>query len=692
MKKTTINRLCGQSSWKMCMRLITCPFTLVIVFAFSACGGGGSSASTSHSQSLPPPVTLQSIKIISKNPYVSTGESMQLTAQAAYSDASIKDVTSSVTWSSSDTGVATIDGSGSAKGVAPGTANITATYQGNQASMSLTVGDQVGGTGATVPWVEYEAEDGTTNGTVIGPSRKQGEMAAEASGRKAVKLDQTGQYVSFTTTAKANSIVVRYIIPDSASGGGINATLGLYVNGTRVQSLNLTSKYAWLYSSNNSSTFWTDNTPGSYPHHFYDEIHTLTAEIPAGATVILQKDSQDTAAYYVIDLVDLEQVAAPLTQPAGSISITDYGAVPDDGVDDSAAIQQAASNAQSQGKTLWIPAGIFNMDSAELYTQSIKIQGAGIWYSVLSGAKAGIITSGNNNQFSDFAIFGDQTARDPSSGINGFSGTEGTGSSIKNVWVEHEQVGAWIVGTDNPLSGSTVPQTTDGLLMSGVRFRDTMADGMDFASGTSNSVIEQSTFRNTGDDSMGAYSAPDGSKADAGDTFQFNTVQAPWVAHCMAAYGGKDITFEDNMCSDSDEGGIAIAAAFNAYAFAGTTTIERNSLIRICSDEFDGRTCGALTLAPGEKAISNTTVVKDVLIQDPTSDGILVTGPNTLSGVTFDNVQVNNAGGDGVYVNSDAVGSGSATALIVKSPTGTGLDNLSNGNWTLTNSKWNSGW
>src|SRR5262245_9393982 len=70
--------------------------------------------------------------------------------------------------------------------------------------------------GATLPYVELEAENGVTNGTIIGPDRTYHTMAAEASGRKAVTLNATGKYVEFTLPQQANSIVVRYSIPDSA--------------------------------------------------------------------------------------------------------------------------------------------------------------------------------------------------------------------------------------------------------------------------------------------------------------------------------------------------------------------------------------------------------------------------------------------------------------------------------------------
>ena len=81
----------------------------------------------------------------------------------------------------------------------------------------------VAGRGAEVPFLEQEAENAPTNGTIIGPSRDAYTQAAEASGRKAVRLTP-GQYVEFTLPAAANAITVRYSIPDAANGGGIDGT------------------------------------------------------------------------------------------------------------------------------------------------------------------------------------------------------------------------------------------------------------------------------------------------------------------------------------------------------------------------------------------------------------------------------------------------------------------------------------
>jgi Alpha-1,3-glucanase catalytic domain D1 len=105
----------------------------------------------------------------------------------------------------------------------------------------------VAGRGATVPFLEQEAEHAATNGTVIGPDRTAYTLPAEASGRSAVRLTP-GQYVEFTLPSAANAITVRYSIPDAPTGGGITAPLDVTVNGGHRTTMTLTSQYAWLYN------------------------------------------------------------------------------------------------------------------------------------------------------------------------------------------------------------------------------------------------------------------------------------------------------------------------------------------------------------------------------------------------------------------------------------------------------------
>ncbi len=203
-----------------------------------------------------------------------------------------------------------------------------------------------GGAGAPLAYVELQAENAATNGTVIGPSYTQGQLADEASGRKAVTLAGQGKYVQFTTTSATNSIDFRYSIPDTGDGSVYAAPLSLYINGTKQADVSLTNAYSWYYGS-----YPFTNSPGSgNPHHFYDEVHRLfSTTYPAGTTVKLQVDSEDTASSYTIDDADFENVGGALPQPAGSVSVTSKGADPS-GAGDATSAFNAAITAAGVGR------------------------------------------------------------------------------------------------------------------------------------------------------------------------------------------------------------------------------------------------------------------------------------------------------------------------------------------------------
>lgn len=540
-----------------------------------------------------------------------------------------------------------------------------------------------GSRGAAVPWVEYEAESGVTNGTTLAPSRAFGQIAAESSGRSSVQLSTTGEYVEFTSSAAANSVVVRYVIPDAPAGGGITATLSLYVNDVFRQKLDLTSKYAWSYGGETSTL--NDPAAGG-AHHFFDESRALVGDIPAGATVKLQKDSDDTAAYYVIDLIDLEEVAAPTTIPADFISIVDCGATPNDGTNDGAAIQDCINQARSQGKGVWIPAGTFESTTQLQSNQGITIsdvtiRGAGMWHSTIHGSFARFHCIGNNCRFYDFSILGETTLRDDNNPENGFNGAGGTGSRLENVWVEHTKVGWWVgAGTQN---------VTDGLVITGSRFRNLFADGVNLCNGTSNSVVENSHFRNTGDDALASWSPAFDGGVNTNNVFRFNTVQIPWRANCYAIYGGRDNRIEDNLCLDVvTYPGILIAQDFDSHPFAGTTTVQRTSLIRAGGPMWS-QEHGALKLQAADGPISGL-VVRDIEIDSPTFSGLHIQGPSTVSNASFTNVRISNAGSWGISI-TNASGGATFSSVTVADPGSDGLRNQS-GSFVITRGTGISGW
>ncbi|MDQ1555313.1 MAG: hypothetical protein QOI02_315, partial [Actinomycetota bacterium] len=243
----------------------------------------------------------------------------------------------------------------------------------------------VAGRGARVPFLEQEAENAATNGTVIGPDRSAYTLAAEASGRKAVKL-LPGQYVDFTLPAAANAITVRYSIPDSAGGGGITAPLDVTVDGGHRKKMTLTSQYSWLYNqypfSNDPnagllhSDWWitecgcvpsattptpTVDTPFR-PMHFYDEQRLLLGKTyAAGATVRLTAPAGSAASATVIDLLDSQLVAPPHVRVVAA-NVLLFGADPTGRRDSAAAFDRAIAFAKKKNLKVYVPPGTFQVN------------------------------------------------------------------------------------------------------------------------------------------------------------------------------------------------------------------------------------------------------------------------------------------------------------------------------------------
>jgi hypothetical protein len=85
--------------------------------------------------------TLKSIAVTPASPIIASGATQQFTATETYSDNTTKDITSSVTWSSSDAGIATITNAGLATAIAAGSTTITATSGSVSGSTTLTISD-----------------------------------------------------------------------------------------------------------------------------------------------------------------------------------------------------------------------------------------------------------------------------------------------------------------------------------------------------------------------------------------------------------------------------------------------------------------------------------------------------------------------------------------------------------------------
>jgi hypothetical protein len=519
--------------------------------------------------------------------------------------------------------------------------------------------------GAAVPYLRYEAEDGVLSGTalVVGPNRKIGDLGGEASGRRAVKLASAGDGVEWTVAAEANSIVIRYCIPDSDDGKGLNATVSLCVNGAKRETIDLTSKYAWLYGPEGEPQ---NNPKLGTPRHIYDEAHKLfDFTLKRGDKITLKKDAGDTATYYGIDFIELEMVPPPIPCPEGFVNVADEGITPENfGRKIDSLLQAFGWNERYKGKKgVYIPPGRYKMESIAMIHKTpavMEVRGAGMWHTVLYDERGnqadwgtpGFNLNGIGAHFSDFAMFGAGNTRTGSG--KPFVNSYGTGTVMKNIWVEHMTCGFWVGGG----SGVTTRLTIDGC-----RLRNLGADGINLCNGTKNSLITNTTVRCSGDDGIAIWSAPemDGPAGGidypgcANNMIRNCTVELPWRANCFALYGGKDNTIRDCVGRDTlTYAGVNISSTFRPRPFVGQTLVENVRLERCGGPFWSGQQFGAVWVMADDSPVSNV-VFRNIDILDSTFSGIMLKSetynkPVHPMKVTFENVTVAKTGTHGILV------------------------------------------
>ena len=527
--------------------------------------------------------------------------------------------------------------------------------------------------GADIPWTTYEAEDMKTTGTVLGPRYDPCLVETESSGQKCVKLADAGQYVEFIVPSPANAMVVRYTLPDSANGGGINSTLSLYQNGKLIKKLPVTSHYSWLYGK---YPFTNDPKAGN-PRDFYDEVRLQGVAFARGDVIRLQKTDAE-APYCIVDLVDLEKVGPPQAAPANSLSVANFGAGGTGETDDTRALSNCIAEARKTGKIVWVPAGDYKLTGDIIVPSDVTIQGAGMWYTTFVGdaqlyghadRRVRFKLTGNNIHLADFAINGKLNYRNDSEPNDGIVGARCENSTISRLWVEHTKVGMWFYVCSN-------------VVVDSCRLRDTLADGINFCVDTRHCVVENCTTRNTGDDCFAMWPAASDQSfvqqapAPGSNVFRHCTGQLPFLANGGAIYGGANNHIEDCLFTDISPGcGILISTTFPTSDasgkidnnFSGTTAIRNCELIRCGGFDHDWAWRAAFQLCMDRRSISGVDI-SNVNIKDSFSDGLSVVAPGskhgqgTLSNVHLENVNIPNYGigadpRHGLWVRDDACGS-----------------------------------
>ncbi|GAA4595766.1 glycosyl hydrolase family 28-related protein [Planotetraspora phitsanulokensis] len=579
----------------------------------------------------------------------------------------------------------------------------------------------VTGRGASVDFAEQEAENAATNGSVIGPDRTAYTLPAEASGRKAVKLTP-GQYVEFTLPSAANAITVRYSIPDAPGGGGITSPLDVTVNGKNRTTMTLTSQYAWLYNQYpftndpnadllhpdwwitecacvpNATTPTPTITKPFRPNHFYVEQRLLLGKkYRAGDKVRLTVPAGAKAAWTVVDLLDSQLVGAPKVNLVAA-NVLAFGADPFGKRDSAGAFDKAIAFAKRTHLKVYIPPGTYQVNR-HIIVDDVTIEGAGSWYTIIKGREVALSTpapdgsvhtgvgfygkdasagGSRNVHLSGFAIEGDVRERIDTDQVNGIGGAM-SDSTIDGLYIRHTKVGLWF---DGPMKNVKV---TNNVIV------DQIADGLNFHTGVTKSLVKNNFVRNTGDDALAMWSEK---VSNTGNTFDHNTVQTPVLANGIAIYGGTDNTVSNNLIADPIREGSAIQAGsrFGAEPFAGHLWITDNTTVRAGTYELNWNIgLGAIWLYALEKNIdADIQVVGDHFL-DNTYNAIMLVSDfpvkdlYSITNVHFKDIRVDGTGTS--VVSARVKGSATFENVDARNVGAVGVNNCGSFNFTPAGSE-----
>ena len=547
--------------------------------------------------------------------------------------------------------------------------------------------------GAVTPFISLEAEDGALGGgasvvsVTSAPTTPYSSPELEASGHAYVQLTVTGQSVTWTnnTGQALTALNLRSCIPDAPAGGGTTNSLDLYVNGVFRQAFSVNSLQNYCYEGTNYNGQEDKNPADGNPRGFWNDTHAFIAgaAVAPGDTIMFRKDSTNTATFYYIDVVDLENPPAPLAQPANSLSILSYGAVSNNiTFDNTAAINSCFTAAQSQGKSAWIPAGTyyFSAINGGLRASGITIQGAGAWYSTLyrvtpngNGQGVNNIITTTSSTLRGVALDCNSSSRagNNNNGAVNFSGNDWV---VDSVWIQHVTSAFWCSGV-----GGTAKNC---------RVLSVWSDGGNFnnvegSAGIGMNLTYSNNFvRGTGDDAMAINSVNynvNGSTTTyytmmSNITYVNNTAVGAWGGKGIGIYGGINEVVANNLLRDTAR---YIGLGVGKFGVNGSdlvsATVLGNTVLR-CGGNGYSQQQPAMMIGNGGDGQGVGTVANAYCASNTIIDSLYsAVGFSSGTNNTFQYNAIINPGQDGIMVGGGSLGIGVLGNAIINSNSITGL-------------------
>ncbi|WP_229263559.1 discoidin domain-containing protein [Cohnella cholangitidis] len=554
-------------------------------------------------------------------------------------------------------------------------ANEVAIKQSNNSSTS----SLYSGRGANMPFTIMEAESSSngTNGTKLAPNFTPGDFAGEASGRSAVYLDSTGEYVEFTLTSPANAFVLRNAVAENTAG-----TISIYANGADKGNFAVTSKFSYVYATPTTLGQLGYNNSGSKAYWLYEDSQIMLDQVyPAGTKIKIQKDAGDVPWIYV-DMIEAENVAPAASNPDPSKYVQVSG---------TKSIEQALTEFRQDPskKGIFIPAGEWTLSSKIfLYGRATEIIGAGPWHTKLVAPQDqtntdigfNIGSTANGSTIKNLSAWGNYVYRQDGPGkfIDG-NGMQNV--TIENVWAEHFICLYWGVNS----SYNTFKNN---------RIKNLFADGINMTNGSSYNIIDNNYSRGAGDDAFALFSAIDaGGSYNVGNQYTNLTATNVRRAAAFAVYGGQNNLFQNLYGADTlTYPGFTVSSlsfGYNTLGFGDMdTVIDGVTLDRTGGDFWtsegaddkinDHQNFGAIWFFGGDRVFKNI-LVKNVDINNPVYFGLMFQSKSPenlpMQNIRLENITINNPGRYGIKLVAKAengqgpvVGAASFTNVKVNNP------------------------
>ena len=404
--------------------------------------------------------------------------------------------------------------------------------------------------------LEYEAENGTTNGTLLGPSRAVNDSERLQQHRRRVVRPRGGEARGDRAVRPLHDDQRRQLgrrqVRHPRLGGRQRArgdARPLRRTARASQSLSLTSQLR-LGLRQPADDRRHDEHP---ERRLRPPLLRRGARAPARPTSPparpsrSSEDASDTAPYYVIDL-DRPRRGRPRARAARRHrSPSRSTARPATARPTTARRSRTPSTTrEAKGMNVWIPPGTYLDASTVLNVEERRgLRRGDVAVDASRARRRASSARGAACQFSDLALLG-ETSRSATTATAspGSAAPSARARRSTNVWIEHFTTGRldrrqrqhadrrarWSTARGSATSSPTgsTSATARATRRSSSRARATPATTA-FASW--------------------AYAGA-GDPANTGNVFQFDTVQVPWRANCFAIYGGTSNAIEDSVCAD----------------------------------------------------------------------------------------------------------------------------------------------